>query len=117
MTALRPVLASLLLAVLTAGGVALPAAHQAVHALETAAESAEHGETVHGDEGDHVQTPCAPAPHDIGCAVCAGVSAAADLADATAPPAPALPRAASAFADWVESLAAAGAGARAPPVS
>ncbi len=115
MIALRPVLASLLLAVLTAGGVALPTVHLAAHGLEEAAERAEHSEAAHGEAGDHVQTPCAPAPHHVDCAICTGL-AAADLAqeDGLAAPDPA--EAISAYADWTRTAAAAGAGARAPPV-
>ena len=115
LTALRPVLASLLLAVLAAGGVALPTVHLAAHGLEAAAERAEHGETAHGEAGDHVQTPCAPAPHHVDCAVCTGV-AAADLAQADGLAASDPAEVISAYADWTRAATAAGAGARAPPI-
>ena len=115
MTALRPVLASLLLAVLAAGGVALPTVHQAAHGLEAAAERAEHGETAHGEAGDHVQTPCAPAPLHVDCAICTGL-AAADVAAADGLTAPDPAEAISAHPDWTRATTAAGAGARAPPI-
>ena len=116
MTASRPALAALLLAVLAAGGVALPAAHLAAHGLETAAEQAEHARTAHADGGDHVQTPCAPAPNDVDCAVCPGLSAA-DLAETRGPMLGDPAEAVSAYADWTRATAATGAGARAPPIS
>ena len=117
-TSLRSVLASTLLAVLAVGGVALPTAHRAWHGVETAAERTEHVETAHhSSDGDQAQTPCAPKAHDVDCAICAGFSAAPDLALASVP-APGDPEeATTAYADWVRTTTAAGAGARAPPAS
>ena len=117
MTTPRPVLALLLLAVLTAGGVALPTVHVALHGVEMAAERAEHGEAMHGDAGDHVQTPCAPAPNHLDCAICTGLSLAADVTEADGLTAPDDAEAVSAYADWTRTTTASGAGARAPPVS
>ena len=124
MPTLRSVLASALLAVLAVGGVALPAVHRAVHGLEVAEAQATHNATHHGDtaHADAHQTgtpsaeaPCPPAPNDVDCAVCGGLSVAADLAVAAAPPEATLV-AFEAHADWVRAVAARGAGARAPPI-
>ena len=118
MTALRPALASVLLAVLAVGGVVLPAVHHAAHGLEVAeardAHAADHG---HGtDGGPSAEAPCPPAPSDVDCAVCVGLTAASVP---TASPAPqeGASDADGARADWIGTTAAAGAGARAPPVA
>ena len=123
MTALRPALASVLLAVLAVGGVVLPTVHRAEHGLEVADAraahaAAHHGDAAHGtaDPGDsQAEAPCPPAPNDVDCAVCAGLSAA-DLVAAPAPPPDDDPGAFEAHADWVRATTATGAGARAPPV-
>ncbi len=118
MAALRPVLASLLLAVLAVGGVGLPTVHRALHGLETAAERSAHVSTYHDVDpgGDEVQTPCPPPLHRVDCAVCAGLWSAADLPAAWEPPSSELPEAVAAYADWVRTTTATGAGARAPPI-
>ena len=116
MHALRPALAAVLLAVLAVGGVVLPAAHRAVHGLELAAERAGHVAAFHGDaDAPQAQAPCPPQPGDVDCAVCAGLSAAADPASADAPAPDEPDGATAARADWVRTTTAAGAGARAPP--
>lgn len=117
MTEIRPLLASVLLAVLAVGGVVLPAVHRATHGLETAAERSEHVSTFHEDAGaDEVQTPCPPPPHDVDCAVCTVLWAAADLT-ATQDLLPDEPsEAVTAYADWIRTTTATGAGARAPPL-
>ena len=128
MTAFRSALASVLLAVLAVGGVVLPSAHRAAHGLEIAsaraAHVAHHELVAHGDaahegtdpEGPLADAPCPPPPNDVDCAICIGLSAAADLAAAPAP----LPEddagTHAAYADWLHMDAAAGAGARAPPL-
>ena len=115
MTAFRPVFAAALLAAFV-GGVVLPVTHQATHAAEAAAETAEHVQAFHSEAGDDAQAPCAPQPHDMDCAICAGPAAAADLVTVYE----ALPRgvtgAVSGEADRVRAVTAAGAGARAPPI-
>lgn len=123
MIALRSALASVLLAVLAVGGVVLPSVHQAAHGLEIADaranHDAHHGDVAHGGatQGEPLaEAPCPPAPNDVDCAVCAGLSAAADLAVAPDPLPEDDPGAYHAYADWVRTAAAAGAGARAPPV-
>ena len=128
-TALRSALASVLLAVLAVGGVALPAAHRAAHGLEVAEARAGHAAAHHGDAGHGgstsdalgadvpiVETPCPPTPNDVDCAVCAGLSVAADLAVAVVLPPEAAHAAYEAHADRVRTVTASGAGARAPPV-
>lgn len=117
LTRLRPALASLLLAVLTVGGIGLPTVHRALHGLETAAQRSAHVEAFHDGAGaDTAQAPCPPAPHDVDCAVCAGLWSAADLAVAWEPPPGTPPEAVTAYAAWVRTTSATGAGARAPPV-
>ncbi len=117
MTAFRSRLAALLTAALVVGGVALPSAHAVAHGLEVLAEQAEHAATAHGASGDQAQTPCAPAPGDVDCGICTGLSAVAGLADAAARMPADAGEARSAYADWRRTAAASGAGARAPPVS
>lgn len=133
MTALRPALASVLLAVLAVGGVVLPSVHHAAHGLEVAdaraAHAVHHGDAIHGDavhagiaQGEPqrgetlAEAPCPPAPNDLDCAVCIGLSAAADLAVPPDPFPEDDPRAYQAYADWVRTVATTGAGARAPPI-
>lgn len=103
---------------LAVGGVALPTAHRAWHGLETATERSEHVATYHhASDGDQAQTPCPPRAQDVDCAICAGSSAAPDLAVASAPVADDPEEAITAYADWVRTTTATGAGARAPPAS
>lgn len=129
-TAFRSALASALLAVLAVGGVALPAVHQAAHGLEVAEAQADHAATHHGDpghdeaasgalgvDGPAVEAPCPPVPNDVDCAVCAGVSVAAELAVSAVLPPEATLAAYEAHADRVRTVTASGAGARAPPVA
>ena len=122
MSALRSVLASALLAVLAMGGVVLPSVHHAAHGLEVAETRDAHVAAHHDDAADadragapSADAPCPPAPNDVDCAVCVGLSSAADPAVAAV-----LPEATratfEAHADWVRAVAATGAGARAPPV-
>lgn len=118
MTALRSALASALLAVLAVGGVALPAAHRAWHGPETQAERSEHVAAYHDSSGaDEVQTPCSPKVEDVDCAVCVGFSAAPDLAAVSVPLPDDAEAAVTAYADWLRTTTATGAGARAPPAS
>lgn len=115
--ALRSVLASVLLAVLAVGGVVLPAVHRAAHGVEVADARAAHA-AHHSDaapDGPLVEAPCPPAPNDVDCAVCLGISVAAEGGAAAPPPETAV-EAHQAHADRVRTVAAAGAGARAPPV-
>ena len=124
MAALRRVLASLLLAVLAVGGVVLPSVHRAAHAMELQAERDAHQDTHHdGDAhaapeaGPLATAPCPPVPHDVDCAVCAGVSVAVG-APATADTGDGTPGAAlDAEVRWIQQIAAHGAGARGPPLS
>mgnify|MGYP003147036145 CR=1 FL=1 len=129
-TAFRSALASVLLAALAVGGVALPAVHRATHGLEVAEARADHAATHHGDAGhdgdasdargsdlDVVEAPCPPSPNEVDCAVCAGLSVAADLAVSAILPPEATLAAHEAHADRVRAVTAGGAGARAPPVS
>lgn len=117
MIALRPILATLLLSVLATGGVVLPAVHEVVHGLEAGTERAEHREAFHTEaDGDVVETPCPPRPHDVDCAVCSGLSTGVALT-AIGPPTASVPDVSAAESDRDRRLAAAGAGARAPPVA
>ena len=119
--ALRSVLATVLLAVLAVGGVALPTVHHAAHGLEVAEarvahDAAHHADAAHSESGQTVEAPCPPAPNDVDCAVCVGLSVAADVASAQAPPSECAAGALLARADWVRANAATSAGARAPPI-
>lgn len=73
MHALRPLLATVLLAVL-AGGTAMQDVHRVLHAAHAAHERAEHHEEHHAGH-DHsapsAEAPCEPAPSEPDCAVCA----------------------------------------------
>lgn len=102
---------------LVVGGVALPSAHAVAHGLEAQAEQADHAASTHSDDGDQAQTPCDPVPGDVDCAICTGLSAAADLAEADGPMLGSPAEATSAYADWTRIATASGASARAPPVS
>ena len=115
MTAFRPVFAAALLAVLL-GGAVLPVVHEATHGAEAAAAQAEHVSTFHGDAGDDIQAPCAPSLHDVDCAVCAGSAAAVDLVALYEPLPGGSGGAVAGEVDWVRTVTAAGAGARAPPI-
>lgn len=116
---------------LTAGGVVLPSVHRASHAFETPEERADHAAHHHGHEGHHhgheaahhdCETPGdratePEAPHAHGdCTVCtvtltASETTAADSGIGADPPA-----VGAAPAERVVTVAAFGAGARAPPV-
>ena len=123
MHALRSVLASVLLAVLAVGGVVLPAAHRAAHGLEVAQAQADHADH-HRDaapraatpDAPQAQAPCPPAPNDVDCAICTGLSAAAALTVDAAPTPEATLGAYETHADRVRAVTASGAGARAPPI-
>ena len=115
-TALRPLLALALLAVL-AGGTAVQDVHRVLHAAHAAEEAAHHDAEHHAGH-DHsapsAEAPCAPAPADADCAVCA-TTATADVAEADeAPRAPDTAERLSAQARAVR-LATASSGARGPP--
>ena len=85
--ALRPLLAVVLLAVL-AGGTAVQDVHRALHAAH-AAEEATHHDAEHHADHDHdapsAEAPCAPAPSERDCAVCA-TQMVASVADGDAVP-------------------------------
>lgn len=117
MIPLRSVPATVLLAVL-AVGVVLPTVHWAAHGLERVEERSAHVLAFHQDAAqDVVQEPCPPPPHSVDCAVCAGFWAGADLAAAWDVPPHEPQGAVAAYADWVRTTTATGAGARAPPAS
>ena len=116
MTALRPLLALVLLAVL-AGGTAVQDVHRVLHAAHAAEDAAHHDAEHHADH-DHdapsAEAPCDPAPAEADCAVCA-TPTATDVARADdAPHAPDTAERLSAQARAVR-LATAATGARGPP--
>lgn len=115
MTALRPVLASALLAVLTAGGLVLPSVHEAAHTLETAEERADHAATHHGEAGDTAETPCPPPAHEVDCAVCTATWTASEATESDDRLGADTAALWADHADRVRTITAFGAGARAPP--
>lgn len=116
MTALRPLLASVLLAVLTAGGLVLPSVHEATHALEAAEERADHAATHHTEAGDTAETPCPPPAHEVDCAVCTVTWTAAEATEDDGRPGTDTAALWADHADRVRTITAFGAGARAPPI-
>lgn len=111
---------------LAVGGVVLPSVHRVAHAMETQEERDAHQGAHHGDKVAHLapeagttplaEAPCPPLPNDVDCAVCSGLSAAADLTLDRGLAPEAEHDAFSAYADVVRMQAAWGAGARAPPI-
>ena len=98
----------------------LPSVHRVTHGHEVAAARASHAAVHHATPGSDdagIEVPCAPQLNDMDCAICAGVSAAVDLAVAVMPLSSGETQAFAARADRVRRDAAFGSGARAPPVS
>ena len=120
-TPVRIDLAIVLLAVLVAGGSVLPTVHLAAHGLEVAAERVAHVATFHDGVAletgtDQAQPPCSPRPHGVDCAICVGLSVVVGHPEA-GPYVPDGPEGAeTAYANWIRTHTATGAGARAPPV-
>lgn len=118
LSVLRSTLASALLVVLVGGGVVFPVVHRVTHAVETEADRTEHVATFHPEAGrDVVEVPCYPLAQDVDCAVCSGLSMAADLPAPTNHPHPDTHATPGDWTDPAVRTTTEEPGARAPPTA